>query len=133
MRKLGIIILTSMSSLAMAQDIANVIRVEPRYVTMQQRQCYQVEVPVQDNNAAGIIIGGVAGGIIGNQVGKGSGRDAATALGAVTGAIVGNNLSNRGTSTQIREECRMVPVTVQQGRTVTFNYQGNIFTQTFPN
>ncbi len=133
MRKLFGVILTVMSASVFAQDVAQVVRVEPRFVTVQQRQCYQVEVQVQDNNAAGIIIGGVAGGIIGNQVGKGSGRDAATALGAVTGAIVGNNLSNRGTQTQLREECRMVPVQVQQGRIVTFNYQGSIFSQTFPN
>lgn len=125
--------LAFVSGSVFAQDIAHVVRVEPRYVTIQQRQCQQIEVQVQDNNAAGIIIGGVAGGIIGNQVGKGSGRDAATALGAVTGAIVGNNLSNRGTQTQIREECRIVPVQVQQGRIVTFNYQGNLFTHTFSN
>lgn len=133
MRKLFGVILTVMSASVFAQDVAQVVRVEPRFVTVQQRQCHQVEVQVQDNNAAGIIIGGVAGGIIGNQVGKGSGRDAATALGAVTGAIVGNNLSNRGTQTQIREECRIVPVQVQQGRIITFNYQGNLFTHTFFN
>lgn len=133
MSKILIGILCAFSTSAFAQDIAQVIRVDPRYVTVQQRQCQMVEVQGQDNSTAGLIIGGVAGGIIGNQVGKGSGKDAATALGAVTGAIVGNNLGGRNAQTYVREECRMVPMTVQQGRTVTFNYQGHIFSQTFSN
>jgi uncharacterized protein YcfJ len=122
-----------MNNQNMNSQVAQVIRVEPRYVTVQQRQCQQYEVQGQDNSAAGTIIGGLAGGIIGNQVGSGRGREAATAIGAVTGAIVGNNLSARDSQPQVRESCRVVPTTVQQGRVVTFNYQGHVFSQAFPN
>lgn len=132
MKKVLVGLLTVVSVSAFAQDYAQVVRVEPRFVTVQQRQCQYVETYGQDNSAAGVIIGGVAGGIIGNQVGKGHGKEAATALGAVTGAIVGGNLG-RNNGSQMREECRFVPVTTQQGKTVTFSYQGQVFTQTFYN
>lgn len=113
-----------------AQDIATVVNVQPRYITVQQQTCTQVPVR-DDNSAAGTIIGGVAGGILGHQVGKGTGRDVATVLGAVTGAAVGNRIGSDQTSTAMRQQCTVTPVTIQQGRTVTFNYQGQMFSHTF--
>lgn len=115
---------------AWAQDVAVVVNVQPRYVTVQQQICTQVQVR-EDNSTAGTIIGGVAGGIIGNQVGKGSGRDVATVLGAVTGAAVGNRIGSDQANTGVRQQCTYTPVTVQQGRTVTFNYNGQLFSHTF--
>ena len=79
----------------------------------------------------GTVIGGVAGGIVGNQVGGGSGKTTATALGAVVGAFTGNNLGGRDAGIQQKQVCTMVPVTVQQGEIVTFNYKGRQFTQAF--
>jgi uncharacterized protein YcfJ len=118
------------SSTAFAQDVY-VVSVQPRFVTTQQQQCQQVAVQGQDNSMLGTVIGGVAGGIVGNQVGGGSGKTTATALGAVVGAFTGNNLGGRDAGIQQKQVCTMVPVTVQQGEIVTFNYKGRQFTQAF--
>jgi uncharacterized protein YcfJ len=133
MMKLGKVVLggvmLSMSAVALAQDV-HVVSVQPRWVSVQQQQCQQVQVR-QDNSTVGTVIGGVAGGILGNQVGGGRGRDLATAAGAVTGAVVGNRIGQDQASTTMRQECTMVPVTMQKGEIVTFNYKGRLFTQTF--
>ena len=122
--------LSLLSAAAAAAEVAQVIRVEPRMVTVQQQQCQQVQAR-EDNSGVGTVIGAVAGGIIGNQVGGGSGKTAATIAGTVVGGAVGNRIGSDQANTVTRQECRTVPVTVQQGRIVTFNYQGQIFTQTF--
>lgn len=112
------------------QDVAYVVGVQPRMVTIQQQQCRQVTEQREDHSTAGAIMGGIAGGILGNQVGKGSGKTVATAGGAVAGALAGNYLGQGGPA-QTRTVCDMVPMQVQQGRIVTFNYQGRIFSQQF--
>lgn len=111
-----------------AQDVY-VISVQPKLVTVQQRQCRLEQVRV-DNSGTGAVIGGIAGGVIGNQV-KGSGKEAATAVGAITGAIVGSRIGQDQVSYETREVCEYVPTTVQQGETVTFSYRGRQFTHTF--
>jgi uncharacterized protein YcfJ len=119
---------------AQQQEVAHVLQIAPRRVTIQQQQCQQVLVQGQDNSTAGTIIGGVAGGILGNQVGRGEGRTAATALGAVVGAFSGYALGGRDAgAAQYRIVCNLVPVTIQQGEIVTFEFRGRQFTQVFAN
>lgn len=114
---------------ALAQDVY-VVSVQPMFTTIQQQQCHQVQVR-NDNSGMGTVIGGVAGGILGNQVGKGSGRDAATVAGAIVGGMVGNRIGQDQAQYETRQQCTMVPVQVQRGEIVTFNYRGRIFTQAF--
>ena len=111
-------------------DVATVVNVQPRFVTRQQRECNTERVQ-SNNGTLGTVIGGVAGGIIGNQVGNGSGRDVATVLGAVIGAGVGNRIGEDQRNYEYRETCRNVPISRQIGETVTFEYKGRRFTQTF--
>lgn len=111
-------------------DVATVVSATPRFQTIFQRQC-QRERFYSDNSTLGTVIGGVAGGIIGNQVGNGSGRDVATVLGAVVGAGVGNRIGHDQRNEEYREVCKEVPVTVQRGETVIFDYKGRRFTMVF--
>ena len=113
-----------------AQQSAEVIRVEPRMVILQQQQCQEVIVRT-DNSGVGTVIGGVTGGIVGNQVGGGSGREAATIAGVVIGGIVGNRIGQDQATYQTRQQCTFVPVQVQRGEIVTFRYNGRVFSQTF--
>jgi uncharacterized protein YcfJ len=119
-------------AMAAAQSFAEVVRVEPRMVTTQEQQCQQVAVqrPATSGNTAGGVLGAIAGAAIGNQVGGGSGRDIATAAGAVIGHQVGRGEAQPG-GVEYRTVCEIRPVTVQRGETVTFRYNGRIFTQTF--
>jgi uncharacterized protein YcfJ len=119
-------------SLALAQQFAEVIRVEPRMVTTQQQQCQEVlvQVPGSSGNTAGGVLGAIAGAAIGNQVGGGSGKDIATVVGGVVGYQVGRGEATAPT-TERRVQCTMTPVTLQQGEIVTFRYRGRIFSQTF--
>jgi uncharacterized protein YcfJ len=114
---------------ALAQDVY-VVSVQPKIVTIQQQQCQQVQVRT-DNSGVGTVIGGVAGGIIGNQVGKGSGKDVATVAGAVVGGMVGNRIGQDQAEYITRQQCSYVPVQIQRGEIVTFNYRGRTFTQVF--
>jgi len=118
--------------LAVAQQFAEVIRVEPRMVTTQQQQCQEVlvQVPGSSGNTAGGVLGAIAGAAIGNQVGGGSGKDIATVVGGVVGYQVGRGEATAPT-TERRVQCTMTPVTLQQGEIVTFRYRGRIFSQTF--
>jgi uncharacterized protein YcfJ len=116
--------------LVVAQQWAEVVRVEPRMVTVQQQQCQEIVVR-SDNSGVGTVIGGVTGGIVGNQVGKGSGRDAATIAGVVIGGMVGNRIGQDQAEYTTRQQCTLTPVQVQRGEIVTFRYNGRIFTQTF--
>jgi len=122
-----VILLSLVSTSAFAQEV-HVISVQPKFVTIYQQQCQQVQVQ-SDNSGVGTVIGGIAGGIIGNQVGKGSGRDAATVAGAIVGGMVGNRIGSDQTENQVRQQCTSVPVQVQRGEIVTFSYKGRVFTQ----
>jgi len=115
---------------ALAQQFAEVVRVEPRMISIQQMQCQEIIVR-SDNSGVGTVIGGVAGGVIGNQVGKGSGNTAATVAGAVVGGMVGNRIGQDQAEYTTRQQCTISPVTVQQGEIVTFRYRGRTFSQTF--
>ena len=119
-------------SLSLAQQFAEVIRVEPRMVTTQQQQCQEVlvQAPGSSGNQAGGVLGAIAGAALGNQVGGGSGKDIATVVGGVVGYQVGKGEATAPT-TERRVQCTMTPVTVQRGEIVTFRYNGRIFSQTF--
>ena len=119
-------------ALAVAQQSAEVVRVEPRMVTTQQQQCQEVlvQVPGSHGNAAGGVLGAIAGAAIGNQVGGGSGKDIATVVGGVVGYQVGRG-EHAAPTTERRVQCTMIPVQVQRGEIVTFRYNGRIFSHAF--
>lgn len=119
------------ASVAQAQEVY-VVNVQPRLVTVYQQQCQQVMVqrPATSGNDAGGVFGAIAGAAIGNQIGGGSGRDIATAAGAVIGYQMGRG-EPQASSIGYRTVCNQVPVTVQQGEIVTFEYRGRRFTQVF--
>jgi uncharacterized protein YcfJ len=111
---------------------AEVVRVEPRMVTVHQQQCQDVYVERQGSagNTAGGVLGAIAGAALGNQVGGGSGKDIATVVGGVVGYQVGKGPATAPT-TERRVQCTQVPMQVQRGEIVTFRYNGRIFSQTF--
>jgi uncharacterized protein YcfJ len=127
-----IMLIAMWPALAMAQQYAEVMRVEPQLVTTYQQQCQQIAVqrPATQGNAAGGVLGALAGAAIGNQIGGGSGRDIATAAGAVIGYHAGRGEATAPTIER-RVQCTTAPITVQQGEIVTFRYRGRIFSQTF--
>jgi uncharacterized protein YcfJ len=131
MKKLLAVVLI-VPGLAVAQQSAEVVRVEPRMVTTQQQQCQEVlvQVPGSSGNTAGGVLGAVAGAALGNQVGGGSGKDIATVVGGIVGYQVGRGEPTAPT-VERRVQCTLAPVTVQQGEIVTFRYRGRVFTQTF--
>jgi uncharacterized protein YcfJ len=116
----------------LAQNYAEVVRVEPRMITIQQQQCQDVlvQVPGSSGNAAGSVLGAIAGAAIGNQIGGGSGKDIATVVGGIVGYQAGRGEPTAPT-VERRVQCSYVPVSVQRGETVTFRYNGRLFTQTF--
>jgi len=117
---------------AHAQQFAEVIRVEPRMITIQQQQCNEVlvQVPGSSGNTAGGVLGAIAGAALGTQVGGGSGKDIATVVGGVVGYQVGRGEATAPT-TERRVQCTMVPVQMQRGEIVTFRYNNRVFSQTF--
>ena len=117
---------------AMAQNFAEVINVQPNMVTVNEQRCEQVAVqrPATSGNTAGGVFGAIAGAAIGNQIGGGSGRDIATAAGAVIGSQIGRGQPQPG-GFEYQNVCRVVPMTVQRGETVTFRYRGRVFSQSF--
>jgi uncharacterized protein YcfJ len=119
-------------TMVLAQQTAEVIRVEPRMIVLQERHCQQVAVqrPATQGNTAGGVLGALAGAAIGNQIGGGSGRDIATAAGAVIGYQVGKGEPHPG-GVEFTTVCENRPVQVQQGEIVTFRYKNRVFTQTF--
>lgn len=119
--------INSTSPAPQVQEVAVVISKTPRYVTLQERQCTEEIVETQTNDGA--IAGGIIGGLLGSQVGEGSGKTAAAVAGAIIGSQVG---STPNVQAQRRTVCRMVPVTMQRGWTVVFEYQGQRFTHIFP-
>jgi uncharacterized protein YcfJ len=118
-------------AMALAQH-AEVVRVEPRMIVVQQQHCQEVlvQVPGTQGNAAGGVLGAIAGAAIGNQIGGGSGKDIATVVGGIVGYQAGRGEPTAPT-TERRVQCTFVPVTVQRGETVTFRYNGKIFTHIF--
>lgn len=134
MKKLILSILlatTCLGTFAQTLDVATVISVQPRFVTVQQRQCEMREV-VRDNSRGDSTIGALAGGAIGSTIG-GNSRDRLVGgvAGALLGGAIGNEVGKDNARTEVREVCRMVPVTLQQGSVVTFSYHGQVFTQQF--
>ncbi len=117
----------------MAQEVY-VMSVQPRLVTVNQQQCQIQEVVRDGNNGSGTAIGAVAGGLLGSTLG-GNRNDhlAGTVIGALLGGVIGNEISREPARVEQRQVCRYVPVQVQQGEIVTFNYRGRVFTQTFGN
>lgn len=117
---------------ALAQQSAEVVRVEPRMITTHEQRCEQIAVhrPATQGSAAGGVFGAIAGAAIGNQIGGGSGRDIATAAGAVIGSQVGRG-EPQPAGVDYRTVCEFRPVTHQRGEIVTFSYRGRIFTQAF--
>ena len=103
-----------------------VISEVPRTVTIYQKQCELKQVLV-DNQTRNGILGGLLGAAIGTQIGGGSGRDIAT----VVGAISGSNIARSRTQERLeyRNICTEVPVTIEAGKIVTFEYNGTVFTQ----
>jgi uncharacterized protein YcfJ len=112
-----------------AADVAMVIARQPRYLTTYQQQC-SVQSVIQDNSQTDSTIGALAGAAIGSTIG-GNNRDrlAGGVVGALIGGAIGNNVGHDSARAEARQVCRLVPVTVQQGETVTFSYQGRVFTQ----
>ena len=119
-------------TVAWAQNFAEVIRTEPRMITVQEQQCQEilVQVPGSSGNTAGGVLGAIAGAAIGNQIGGGSGRDIATVVGGVVGYQAGRGEPTAPT-VERRVQCSFVPTQVQRGEVVTFRYKNRIFTQTF--
>jgi uncharacterized protein YcfJ len=119
-------------TMAMAQNFAEVVRIEPRMVTVQEQQCQEilVQVPGNNGNAVGGVLGAIAGAAIGNQIGGGSGKDIATVVGGVVGYQAGRGEATAPT-VERRVQCSFVPTQVQRGEVVTFKYKNRIFTQIF--
>jgi uncharacterized protein YcfJ len=131
MKKFLSLILLTVGSLAIAQEVATVVSVQPRYVTVQQRQCEMREVS-RDNSRGDATIGALAGGAIGSTIGGNSkDRLVGGVVGALVGGAIGNDVGKDSARSEVRQVCAYVPVTVQQGSTVTFNYRGQLFTQQF--
>ena len=113
-------------------DVAVVVSRTPRFVTVNQQQCTMQEVVRSQHSNEGKVIGGLAGAALGSTLG-GNSRDnlAGGVIGALVGGAIGNEVSKGPDVVEQRQVCRYVPVTVQQGETVTFQYQGRTFTQNF--
>jgi len=119
------------SAFAQNLDVATVVSVQPRFVSVMQRQCEMREV-IRDNSRSDSTIGALAGGAIGSTIG-GNSRDRLVGgiAGALIGGAIGNEIGKDNARAEVREICRVVPVTMQQGSIVTFNYHGQLFTQQF--
>ena len=130
MKKVLISLMLLAAGCATAQEVY-VVAVQPRYVTVQQRQCQMREYIREGSNGSGTI-GAVAGGLLGSTIGSTTGDHiAGTVIGALIGGAIGSEVSREPGRIEQREVCSYVPMQVQQGEIVTFNYRGRIFTQTF--
>jgi len=130
MKKVFISLMLLAAGCATAQEIY-VVAVQPRYVTIQQRQC-QMREYIREGSSGSGTIGAVAGGLLGSTIGSTSGDHiAGTVIGALIGGAIGSEVSREPGRIEQREVCSYVPMQVQQGEIVTFNYRGRIFTQTF--
>lgn len=116
-----------------AQEVY-VMSTQPRIITVQQQQCQIQEVVREGNTGSGGTIGAVAGGLLGSTLGSNRNDHlAGTVIGALIGGAIGNDVSKGPAQIEQRQVCRYIPVQVQQGEIVTFNYKGRVFTQTFGN
>jgi uncharacterized protein YcfJ len=130
MKKVLISLMLLAAGCATAQEVY-VVAVQPRYVTIQQRQC-QMREYIREGSSGSGTIGAVAGGLLGSTIGSTSGDHiAGTVIGALIGGAIGSEVSREPGRIEQREVCSYVPMQVQQGEIVTFNYRGRIFTQTF--
>jgi uncharacterized protein YcfJ len=120
------------SAMAQTLDAAFVVARQPNVVTVMQQQCHQVQVPIQSNphSVGGGVLGGVIGAAIGNQIGRGDGKTVATAVGAVLGSQIGSQ-PTQAAGYELKNVCNTVPMQFQNGETVTFEYRGRRFTQSF--
>jgi len=125
--------LLSLSAHAQISDAAIVVARQPNVVTVIQQQCQQVQVPVQGTGSSvgGAVAGSVIGAALGNQVGRGDGKTVATAVGAVLGSQLGAQ-QPQASGYELRNVCNNVPVQIQQGEIVTFEYRGRRFSHQFP-
>jgi len=131
MKKL-LTILLALPLVATAQDVY-VVNVQPRLVTVQQQQCNMQEFHREGSPASGAV-GAVAGGLLGSTLGSNRNDQlAGTVIGALIGGAIGNEVGREPARIEQRQVCRYIPVQVQQGEIVTFNYRGRVFTQTFNN
>lgn len=105
-----------------------VISEQPRFVTVYQKQCELKEVVVDTRTGSGWL-GGLIGAAIGTQIGGGSGREIATVVGAIAGTNIARNRSENRYRTEYRNICNEIPVQVQSGKIVTFEYEGTVFTK----
>lgn len=113
-------------------DAAFVVARQANLVTVMQQQCQQVQVQTSSNpGVGGAVVGGVIGAALGNQIGRVDGKTVATAVGAVLGSQMGSQPA-QATGYEIRNVCNNVPVQIQQGEIVTFEYRGRRFSQVFP-
>ena len=130
MKKVLISLMLLAAGCATAQEVY-VVAVQPRYVTVQQRQC-QMREYIREGSSGSGTIGAVAGGLLGSTIGSTSGDHiAGTVIGALIGGAISSEVSREPGRIEQREVCSYVPMQVQQGEIVTFNYRGRIFTQTF--
>ena len=130
MKKVLISLMLLAAGCATAQEVY-VVAVQPRYVTVQQRQC-QMREYIREGSGGSGTIGAVAGGLLGSTIGSTTGDHiAGTVIGALIGGAIGSEVSREPGRIEQREVCSYVPMQVQQGEIVTFNYRGRIFTQTF--
>lgn len=136
MQSKAILLMLAMCTTAQAasfDDTARVLSVEEKTSqTNQRRQVCDDAQAASTTPGVGTLIGAVAGGVLGAQVGKGDGRTAAAATGAVVGALTGNHLE-KGSAGAGRNcyqsndyETRVI------GYTVTYDYNGRVFTQFMP-
>lgn len=118
---------------AQTLDSAFVVARQPNFVTVIQQQCQQVQIPVHSNTptVGGAIVGSVIGAALGSQMGRGDGRTVAAAVGAVLGSQLGSQ-SEQANSFAFRNVCPNVPINIQQGEIITFEYRGNRFSHQFP-
>lgn len=126
------LMIVTLNANAQQIDAAVVVARQPNFVSILQQQCQQVPVQVSQQNTGGTIVGGVLGAALGNQVGRGDGKTVATAVGAVLGSQLGGSQAANAGTVEYRTQCTNVPVQVQQGETVTFEYRGRRFSQAFP-
>ena len=133
MKKLFLALLLLVPAVSVtAQDIY-VVNVQPRFITVHQKQCHVQEFHRESNTGSGSI-GALAGGLLGSTLGSNrNDQVAGTVIGALIGGAIGNEVGRDSYRTEQRQVCRPIPVQIQQGEIVTFSYRGRVFTQTFNN
>lgn len=136
MQSKAVLLMLAMCATAQAasfDDTARVLSVEEKTSqTNQRRQVCDDAQATSTTPGVGTLIGAVAGGVLGAQVGKGNGRTAAAATGAVVGALTGNHLEKSTSGAAVNCYQADDYVTRVIGYTVTYDYNGRVFTQFMP-